>query len=325
MLDVRSILRILADNIKRTGLPVPGDPGLLTSWSTGLGLSEKGDTILYTGGLYQLLPYIEEFAEYLEKLEGGKAGGLLLKAAGRLGRLASLSKIVVRPSRERLEYSRQVLVSIVELLRRAGVEIAYPGGVDSYSGVLLYDMGLDTVFVEHARRVAQKLESVGAETIVTVDPHTTHVLRKVFPQYVEGFAPIVKSYIEVLAENIDNLQFKQGDAGRVVIHDPCFYARYENIIDEPRELLRRAGYTVVEPRRSGRMTYCCGGPVESIAPRLSRRIAETRARELDEAGGETIVTLCPICYSNLRRAYRGLGIERDIQDLSILLYRRLGP
>ncbi len=323
MLDVRSVLRILAGNIKRTGLPIPASPSVLIEWSEGLGLEEKGDTILYTGGLYQLLPYIEEFSNYLEKLEGGKTGGLVLKALGRFGKLADLSKIVVKPSRESLEHSRRILQSIVGLLESAGVRVAYPKSVDSYSGVLLYDMGLDQYFEEHARKVASKLLETGAETVITVDPHTTHVLRSVFPKIVEWFNLKVKSYLEILAENADSLGFIEGDGETVVIHDPCFYARYEGVISEPRILLKKAGYRVVEPRRHGRLTYCCGGPIESIAPRLSLKIAETRARELVEEEPDIVVVMCPICYSNLKKAFRQVDSSAMLEDISLLLYRRL--
>ena len=41
----------------------------------------------------------------------------------------------------------------------------------------------------------------GVEKIITVDPHTTHTLRTVFPEFVKGFDIEVKSYLEVLAES----------------------------------------------------------------------------------------------------------------------------
>jgi Fe-S oxidoreductase len=121
----------------------------------------------------------------------------------------------------------------------------------------------------------------------------------------------VKSYLEVLHER--NYKPKR-KGGEWVIHDPCLYARGLGIISQPRQLLSHAGYTILEPKRSGKMTYCCGGPIESISPRLSRRIAEMRFRELKETG-RRIVTLCPICYANLSR----VAENAEIMDIAVLL------
>ncbi len=322
MLDVKAILSMLASNIRKTGLPVPASESVIYEWSRGLGLEKRGDALLYTGGLYQLLPYINAYASQLEKLEGKRGSSLLLRAAGKFGRLAGA---VVRPSKSDVEYSHRILRNIVGLLELAGVSVAYDPGRDGYSGVLLYDMGLDSAFKSHLERVVARLEDSGAEKIVTIDPHTTHVLRSVAPGVLDRSPSFkVYSYLEVLADNIDKLPRVpgSGDAESVVIHDPCLYARREGIIEQQRLLLERAGYKVVEPRRSGKLTYCCGGPIESIAPRLSHRIALRRVSELAGTGADTAVVMCPICLANLRRAASLHGRLR-IEDLSIVVGERM--
>ncbi len=310
MLEVREILLMMAEETRRRGLPLPVPREALTSWAEGLGLAKSGEVLLYTGALYQLTPYINAFVDYLERLEGSKASGFLLKAARRL-KLTGLASAIAKPRVEDVEYSRRVLRAIVSLLRRAGVEVAYNPDVDGYSGVLLYDLGLDDVFKEHALKVYRALKDAGPSTIITVDPHTTHVLRNIYPKYIDGFDLTVKSYLEVLAEKglrPDNI------GGEWVIHDPCLYARPLGIIDQPRKLLRNAGIRILEPKRSGKMTYCCGGPLESIAPRLSKKIATRRIRELSTVS-KNIVTLCPICYANLSRVSR----DEKVRDIALVL------
>ena len=310
VLNVREVLLLMASETEKKGVPLPINPRVITEWAEGLGLPEKGETLLYTGGLYQLMPYINALVKYLETLESRRSGGFLLKAARKLG-LTGLAGAIAKPDKKEVEYSHKVLRAIVKLLQNAGVEFAYNPGADGYSGVLLYDMGLDDVFRRHAARVYESLKKAGARRIITIDPHTTFILEKVYPEYVEGFDLEVVNYLRLLREK----GYKApGKGGRVVIHDPCLYARELGIIEEPRKLLSNAGYDVVEPRRSGRMTYCCGGPVESIAPKLSRKIASTRARELAEKG-RRIVTLCPICLANLSRS----GEKLEINDISLYL------
>lgn len=310
MLEVREILLLMAEETRKRGLPLPVPENALTEWAEGLGLKERGEVLLYTGGLYQLIPYINAFVEYLERMEGSRASGFLLKAARKL-KLTGLATAIAKPRREEVEYSRRVLRAIVRLLQKAGVSVAYDPRIDGYSGVLLYDMGLEDLFREHARKVYNALKSAGPSLVVTVDPHTTHILRNVYPKYIDGYDLNVKSYLEVLAERRIELE---GAGGEWVIHDPCLYARPLGIIEEPRRLLEAAGVRVREPKRTGKMTYCCGGPLESIAPRLSRRIAAKRLEELSSVS-KRIVTLCPICYANLSRVSRG----ETIRDISLVL------
>ena len=52
----------------------------------------------------------------------------------------------------------------------------------------------------HARRVQQILRSHGVRTVITIDPHTTHMLRTVYPTLLGDFDVTVRSYLEVLAE-----------------------------------------------------------------------------------------------------------------------------
>lgn len=317
VLDVKLILSLLAENVERTGYPVPVDAERIYSWAKPLNLPRGGRAVLYTGALYQLAPYINSLVKHLEALEGWKAGRLALRVARSLGRIVDLGKVVARADPGEINAVEEVLRSIAGLLNAAGMEYGYLYEDDLYSGVILHDMGLDEAFARHAKRVAETLERSGASLVVTVDPHTTHVLRTVFPEYVDGFSLEVKNYLEILSENIGSLKPRAREAGyRVVIHDPCFYARHEGIVEEPRQLLRLAGLRVEEPPRSGRMTYCCGGPVEAVSPSLSRRIAETRLRELQGVGGR-IVTMCPVCYVNLRR------VGGDAEDLALHLSRRL--
>ena len=318
MVDVKLILSLLADNVERTGYPVPIDPRRIYSWAEPLKLPRRGRTVLYTGALYQLVPYINSLVRHLESLERRKGGGLALKLAKTVSRVVDLGKIVAKADPGEVSTVEKVLKSIANLLSAAGVKYGYLYENDLYSGVLLYDMGLDEAFRRHAGKVAEALKRSGASLVITVDPHTTHVLRKVFPEYVEGFEFEVKSYLEVLAEKGGRLPVKApSEPGYdVVLHDPCFYARHEGVIEQPRRLLALAGLNVKDPAKSGRMTYCCGGPVEAISPSLSKRIAETRLDELRAVGGR-IVTMCPICYANLRRA------GGEVEDIALHLSRRL--
>jgi Fe-S oxidoreductase len=319
VVDIASLLSIIKSNTERYGMPLPLKKDDLISWASSIGVPRQGDYMIFTGGLYQAMPYIEALYEELKRFERSSLSGVALKLASKISKAIDFSKLIARPSKELADEAVRILKSIYNLLRSAGINVYYVPEADSYSGALLYDLGLERSFVSHARNVYLNLKKYGIKRVIAIDPHTTHMLHSVYSKYIEDYDIEVKNYLEILYENINKIKFKTGNKTKVVIHDPCLYARYENIIEQPRGLLEAAGYEVVEPRRSRRFTYCCGGPIESVAPSLSEAIARRRMEELLEYSN-VIVTMCPICFLNLRRVAPS-GVR--VVDISILLSERL--
>ena len=152
-----------------------------------------------------------------------------------------------------------------------------------------------------------------------MDPHTTDMLRNVYPEVIPGYDVEVKSYLEVLREQ--GMESKTNLHSDVVIHDSCVYARYLDVVDEPRHLLERAGTTIHEPEYSGKMTFCCGGPAESLFPSKAHEIADKRMEQLVDTGHD-VVTMCPICLFNLESAAGENGVA--VEDISEYLVKAYG-
>jgi Fe-S oxidoreductase len=209
--------------------------------------------------------------------------------------------------------------NVAVLLKQAGVSFGILYEDDLYSGALAYDLGLDEVFARHAARVAALFKRYGIRRVITVDPHTTHVLRTIYPKVVPDFDVTVQHYLEVLEERAP-APFRRM-AGAVAIHDSCVLARHEGVTEAPRALLRRVGLQVREPEHHGRQTWCCGGPAESLFPERARAQAERRVGEL-EAAGPVGVTMCPICFVNLSKAAGDRFRLSDISEVLVSAYEQ---
>ncbi len=317
-MDLKDVFSLLEDNARRTWNPLGVREIKCGEWAKGLGLSERGEYLLYTGCLYQMVPDIEAFSGILKRLEsaGKTVFSVSLKITRALNKLGlDLTGIytTIAVSGERRERFSAVLRNIVRALRSVGIEPAYMRE-EPYNGVLYHDLGLDHLFEPHARRLAEKIRRTGAKTVITVDPHTTYALRHLLPEVVEGWDVEVVHYLEVLAER-GYQPTKRG--GSAVIHDPCYLARWNGVLDQPRELLDRAGIRLKEPEFSRRFTGCCGGPIESLLPTIASEVARKRVKELVEAGSKRLVVACPICLVNLSREAREFGAE--VLDISELL------
>lgn len=317
-IPIQHTLGMLGDNLERRSSVLPISRRRATAWTRGLGLVSRGPTVLYTGQMYQLVPAINAMTERLSGMENSWMAGYF-GLARRINRLVNLAGVMARgDAREVREYNAQ-LRNVVQLLRSAGVDFGYIYEVDRYAGALAHDEGLDATLRRHAQRVYDDLRRHGVREVITVDPHTTNLLRSVYPKMLREYSLRVRTYLEVLAERSPVPARQLGTD--VTVHDSCLYARREGVAEQPRELLRRAGVTIHEAELSGKATQCCGGPIEMLFPARSNAIAAKRVAQLSEAS-DKVVTLCPLCLANLRRvAPPGL----EVTDVSTYLARGYCP
>jgi Fe-S oxidoreductase len=306
-------LGIFADNTRLRKSVLPISKKRVTSWAKGLNMPATGETVLYTGQMYQLVPLIDSMSLRLGKLENSWITNYF--GAGRaVNKIFNLSGFMARsdPAKERA--FNEPLRNIARLLKMAGLEFGYLYEKDLYSGALVYDEGLDDAFARHANLIYRMFKDSNIKRVITADPHTTNILRSVYPRFVTGFDIQVKSYLEILAEN--EFKITKPVEAEVTIHDSCIYARHEGVIDQPRLLLRKAGVRIQEAELSGKLTHCCGGPLESLFPSKATEIAAKRIEQLADCAKQ-IVTSCPICLANLRRVAPADVVIRDISEFLV--------
>ena len=315
MYHPRDIIDLIGTNVRKTRNPFGCARSPAQHLVAGAGgfTRRPGDALLFTGLMYQAVPYIEATTRYLERFEGTRwADYLRFSRFSRylpsflVGRGFSL--LTTQAERQKFD---DILLSICRLLTKSSVDFFYHPEMDFYSGILLYDLGDQEGFVEHARFVARTLKLHGVDKIITVDPHTTYALQELYPQYTGASFEVDPLFQLTAPPNAT----AGGGNGKppVAIHDPCFYGRYLKLSEGPRQVLRSLGLKYVEVRNCGEFTSCCGGPAESVSPALNWGSPRAAGwREL-KASGAPVVTMCPICLANLLKA--GLPVE-DLASLA---------
>ena len=61
-LPTGDVIGILGDNLRLRKSVLPLPTKVATKWTEGLGLPKGGETVLYTGMMYQIIPYISSTA-----------------------------------------------------------------------------------------------------------------------------------------------------------------------------------------------------------------------------------------------------------------------
>ncbi len=310
-MDLKAVKLLLEKNAKKTWNPLGVKESYCSEWAEDMDFPEKGETLLYTGCLYQMIPYIDMFARLLKSFESMSPAlfGMAMKIndlADSLGLDAISLLATLEISHKERERYFGIVRSIAKALTSAGVKFAYMRE-EPYNGVLYHDLGMDEAFESHVKRLAKKIKDTGAKRVITIDPHTTYMLNYLIKEFVDNFDVEVVHYIDVLLERGYNPKIK--GPKEVVIHDPCYLARWNGLIDQPRDLLSKAGVNVLEPDFSKKFTGCCGGPIESLFPTLASKLTEKRLKELKSAGSSCVMVMCPICLTNFQREARKVGVK----------------
>lgn len=319
------VLSIMLDNMQRSNNPLGISGGKLSSWANGLDLPHKGETLLYTGCEYQLIPYVLTLVEQIKKMGpfGYEGGGLVGVAMGlrKLGFDAASAFASLTAKDER--YYNGITRMYAEVLRKHDVDFAYLGEEEPYSGALLYEFGLMEEFAEHANKVSRLLKERKVRKVVVTSPHALEAFRVLYPRFVEGFDIDALHFIEALLTSKQSVPMALREPLEVTFHDPCHLARTLDMAEEPREVLSRVKNLVLKevPYSNKRWTTCCGAPVEMLLPSLSEPLAARRVQELASSGAGTALTLCAFCLANLRKGASGGTLK--VIDFGELLDRAL--
>lgn len=315
------VLEILRDNIVKHGNPLALKPKEISTWAKDLNLPEKGDILFYTGGEYQLLPYIDSLVKTLTYVD--PAGNIFswLMEARKIINMTGINaeKIYASILAKDKERYFSINYKAVYILKKLGYELCYDRSGELYSGALLHELGFWKELKTYAAKVAESIRQTGAKTIICISPHAAEMFKLIYPQLTDFPDVEVKTFIEMVWDKRDLLPRMESDKP-VVIHDSCRMARELGISQEIRDILDSVGVPYVEPVRSREWTTCCGGPSKMLFPDISKIVAGRRVAELADTGANQALIACPYCLSALES-----GMDKNspifLNDIVEFLYR----
>ena len=323
---ITQALSTLRGNIERTGDPLGFRHTYWTEWANGLELPKDGPTVLLTARMYQMLPYVIETTDMVASVKPLLAVKGFDKILSMSNRLAgeTLIRLKAIGSKEIKATGTRVLKGIVAALDRVGAHPSYLYEDEPYSGVLLYDLGLEDGIAPHIGKVYELLKGQGVKEVITVDPHTTFMMKEIYPEYIENYDIRVSHYLDSLSKStgpFENASHRDLP-NEFVMHDSCVMTRDLGIVEQTRKVAKKLGIHLLEPENTKLDTACCGGPVEYAFADLSEKISNIRIQELASVC-KNILVMCPICLVNLRKYEKELGIR--VWDMGELLHSTFPP
>ena len=218
--------------------------------------------------------------------------------------------------------------SMVEILKKAGVDFAILGVEEMCCGETARRMGNEYLAQTLIEANIENLNKYKFNRILTTCPHGFNTFSVEYPQF--GYEKPVVHHAQFLLEladagklvgNLDGKGDGKGNGSKGVYHDSCYLGRYNHIIDEPRDLLKKAGAgPLAEFRRRGKRSFCCGagGGRMWMEETIGKRINEERVDEALALGVDTIYTACPFCVTMFEDGWKAREKEGEVsvKDIS---------
>ena len=200
----------------------------------------------------------------------------------------------------------EVHVALIQLLRTAGYRVVAPADQTCCGALVAHEGAAD----QAAAMAARNVEAFEGFDTVVVDAAGCSAHLKDYGHWGgDALAPRVVDATELVASLIDDglLPVLDADRGTVAVQDPCHLRHAQRVVDEPRAILRAAGYEPVEIDPHG---MCCGaaGAYQLKHPEASDELWRAKADQVLASDATVVSSANPGCEMQLR-SHLGDGIR----------------
>jgi dimethylglycine catabolism B len=213
--------------------------------------------------------------------------------------LATEGEIGFWPGCDAIDKGSDDIAAALALFERTGVDAKIVEAPQACAGYPLLAAGHTDLFRWHAGRVAQSLR--GFKKVAINCSACLYAIRAQYPAEGVSVQAELISLADLLAPAAGSLAC-QLTRKSVYYHDPCYQARYNNVIEAPRRALAQLA-EVRELSWNKEDTECCGGGglLPKTMPSVADQMSKRRLAEVHATGGGIVVTSCATCAFMLKR------------------------
>lgn len=225
---------------------------------------------------------------------------------------------------------KKVMQSFVKILHYLKVNYAVLGTEEIDTADFARRAGNEMLYQMQTYQIIDLLKKYNIKKILTCDPHDYNTFKHEYKDFGGEFDVIHHS--EFLLEKIKSGQLKLNQKlnGKVATyHDPCYLGRINDIVSQPREVIKATGLKIKEMQRSGKDSFCCGaggGQMFKEAEKGKKEVFIERTEEALSLKPEIIVTACPFCMTMITDGIKYKNAVESVKnyDLAELIAIDLG-
>lgn len=208
-----------------------------------------------------------------------------------------------------------------EILMECDADTYFPAK-QTCCGAPAFHSGDTKTALSLAKENIRALEEQNFDYIVTFCPGCAAMLKNEYPlltanepewnRRAKALSDKIRDFSQLVLELTPSAEKKPPKNKKVTYHDPCHLRRGLGIFEEPRKLLNREGFEIVEMPDCD---VCCGFGGEMLLnyPELSGEVLEHKLDSIEASGVDTVVTNCTACVLQLRG-----GLDKRKSNIKVM-------
>jgi Fe-S oxidoreductase/nitrate reductase gamma subunit len=213
---------------------------------------------------------------------------------------------------------QNVSQSVARLLNKSGVDYAVLGTQEKCNGDSARRLGNEFLAQTLIKNNVQTLSQYKFKKILVTCPHCLQTIGNEYKKFGADYEVVHHS--EFINELVENKKIEIDDNKKIdkkiTYHDSCYLGRYNDIYDEPRNLLNVLNKgEQVEMKRSRDKGLCCGagGGRMWMEEKIGKKVNIERTEEALSVNPEIISTACPFCMTMLTDGVKEKGKAEDVK------------
>ncbi len=216
--------------------------------------------------------------------------------------------------------SRRVTTAIAKILDAAGVSWGILGKDELCCGDSLRRLGNEYVFDRMVQANKKMFEEKGVKKIITQCPHCFSTLANDYRQY--GVNLEVIHHTQLINDLIQQSKLpvkKTAALGNVVFHDSCYLGRYNQIYEQPRQVLAAVTGSIREMEHNRAQSFCCGagGGRMWLEESIGKRIFVMRTEEALKQEADAVCVCCPYCMTMFEDGLKDKNADEKVKVLDL--------
>lgn len=217
--------------------------------------------------------------------------------------------------------SRKTSLALAKIFNQVGLSWGILGNREKCCGDPLRRLGNEYVFDSLARENVQLFKHHGIRKIITFCPHCFNTLKNDYAQFGGDFEVI--HHTQLIADLIrqGKLRLSGQVEERIVFHDSCYLGRYNDVYQEPREVLTAAtgGEPPLEMSQCRQNSFCCGagGGRMWMDEDTGQATYLARTREALALDPSIISVACPYCMTMFEDGLRDENATSKVKVMDV--------
>jgi dimethylglycine catabolism B len=216
--------------------------------------------------------------------------------------------------------AQRIAVAMVKIMKQAGISFAIMANEEKCTGDPARRLGEEGRYQELAYDNIGKLNAYGVKKIIAACPHCYNALKNEYPGFGGSYEVVYHTQLISDLIRLGKVSIPKDKVQKisVTLHDACYAARYNNIFDEPRQVLDASVAELREMGRRKEKTFCCGAGGSNYWFKVpqQRSMAGIRTEEAVKTEADEIATECPFCLSMFDDSTKAANTKMGVRDIA---------